>query len=495
MLSPYLLFLGLPVLFVLASFVRNQFFHPLSKHPGPFWARHTDLWRVYHLCTRRMPDTMIKVHEKYGPVVRVAPNELSFQSVEILEEVYKGGRRFIKSDMYEGFTTFHPNSFGTRDEDLHAKRRRQMAHSFSVASLAQMESIFNRHLNNLLNAIAAKGSEPFDLKNIVGFYAYDVMGELAFHTEFGSQDAQDPALLPPINEHIFLGCLFGLLPSLLPYSMKFANYVPLPWLQYLLKSRKSLRDRTSACVAREMAREKMSEKHSILTRLIRATDPETGERLSEMAVSSEAFAFLVAGAHTTSGTLTLLFYHLLHNKTATEKLTKEITECIPLQNTAGDSLPAYAGLEAQLPYATACIRENFRMTPVFTMPLPRKVCDPEGAVIDGVYVPPGTNVSMINQVIHHNPSVWGADHNIFRPERWLDPSKPLSPNDLAPFGAGHRACIGRNVATMSIVKVLTAVWRRFDLEVLDPAEELIVDSVGIGEKHGPLMVRAKVRAE
>ncbi|OAP60837.1 hypothetical protein AYL99_05839 [Fonsecaea erecta] len=496
MLPVYLLFLVLvPGALLLASFLRNQFFHPLSKFPGPFWAAHTDLWRVYHLWTRRMPDTMVQVHEKYGRVVRVAPNELSFQGVEILDQVYKGGRRFIKSNLYDGFTTFHPNSFGTRDEDLHAKRRRQMAHSFSVASLAQMESIFNRHLNNLISAIAAQGSKPFDLKNLIGYYAYDVMGELVFHTEFGSQEAQDPAKLPPINEHIFLGCLFGMLPSLLPYSMRLANHIPLPWLQNLLESRKALRDRTSACVAHEMAREKISDKHSILTRLIRAKDPETGERLSEVAVSSEAFAFLVAGSHTTSGTLTLLFYHLLHNKSVADNLTKEITACIPFKDTAGDSLPAYSGLESQLPYATACIRENFRISPVFTMPLPRTVCDPEGAVIEGTYVPPGTNVSMVNQVLHHNASVWGTDHNVFRPERWLDPAKPLSPNDLAPFGAGHRACIGRNVAMMSIVKVLTAVWRRYDLEVIDPAEELIVESVGIGEKQGPLMVRAKLRAE
>lgn len=102
---------------------------------------------------------------------------------------------------------------------------------------------------------------------------------------------------------------------------------------------------------------------------------------------------------------------------------------------------------------------------------------------------------MCNYVVHHDASVWGADHAIFRPERWLDSSKPLSANDLAPFGAGHRACIGRNVATMSVVKVLTAIWRRYELEAVDPDEQLVVESVGIGEKQGPLMVRARLRSQ
>jgi benzoate 4-monooxygenase len=103
---------------VVVSFIYGHLFHPLRKFPGPFWAAHTDLWRVYHLWTRRMPETLLQMHEKYGPVVRIAPNELSFQSVDILGDVYKGGRKFPKSDFYQGFTTFHPNTFGMLDEEV-----------------------------------------------------------------------------------------------------------------------------------------------------------------------------------------------------------------------------------------------------------------------------------------------------------------------------------------------------------------------------------------
>jgi benzoate 4-monooxygenase len=249
-----------------------------------------------------------------------------------------------------------------------------MAHSFSIASLTQMESIYNTHIKNLLDAIDAKGGEPFDLKTLLGFYAYDIMGELVFHSEFGTQKAQNPAQLPPINEHIFLSCMFGMLPSLLPYSMRIANYLPIPWLQHLLDGRKALKEKTSACLTREMSRQKSTEKHSILTRLINAKDPETGENLpevrlalstpptyirslmnSQVAVASEAFAFLVAGSHTSSGTMTLLFYHLLRNKAVAEKFAKEVDARITFAETAGDSLPAYTGLEVQLPYGMACM--------------------------------------------------------------------------------------------------------------------------------------------
>jgi hypothetical protein len=45
------------------------------------------------------------------------------------------------------------------------------------------------------------------------------------------------------------------------------------------------------------------------------------------------------------------------------------------------------GLEQQLPYSMACINENFRINPVFTMPLPRKVASPGGIEVDGHWVP------------------------------------------------------------------------------------------------------------
>jgi hypothetical protein len=49
---------------------------------------------------------------------------------------------------------------------------------------------------------------------------------------------------------------------------------------------------------------------------------------------------------------------------------------------------------------------------------------------------------------------------------------------------------------MSIVKVLVAVWRSYELELVDPTEKLEIESMGIAEKRGPLLVKAmrRVRA-
>jgi cytochrome P450 len=265
-----------------------------------------------------------------------------------------------------------------------------MAHGFSTASLTAMEPIFDRHIVNLrnkLNTNAERHSE-FDLKCVIAFYTYDVLGQLAFSADFDSQQRDDIALLPPINDHILLASLYGSLPSLLPYSMRLANYLPIPWLQVLIRNRAKIRDIVRDCVAKEMeAKDADGDRpKTLLSQLIAAKDPETGEKLTPVDVSSEAFGFLVAGSHTTSGTLTLLFYHLLHNQDVYRRLREETDQQLDFLREGSYS---FTGLENKLPFTMACVRENFRLTPVFTMPLARMVPRDSGMEIDGHVIPKG----------------------------------------------------------------------------------------------------------
>ncbi len=48
---------------------------------------------------------------------------------------------------------------------------------------------------------------------------------------------------------------------------------------------------------------------------------------------------------------------------------------------------------------------------------------------------------------------------------------------------------------ISIVEVLIALWKRHDFEAVDTDEKLVIESVGIGEKKGPLMVKATRRVQ
>lgn len=169
-----------------------------------------------------------------------------------------------------------------------------------------------------------------------------------------------------------------------------------------------------------------------------------------------------------------------------------------------------AGLEASLPYLGACIKENFRLNPVFTMPLWRRVPFSGGLSIGGVEVPPEvtpsaptklgiiltmiskTNVCISNYVLHHNPSIWGPEHNEFHPQRWLDDT--YSGRFLIPFSIGSRMCIGRNLAMTNILKTTTTLLNRFNFYPARSEKDVRVRSSGIGEMEGMFQCRVSVKS-
>lgn len=74
--------------YVVWKIVYNLFFHPLAKFPGPRLNAISDVPGIYILVKGRFALEVKKLHDKYGSVVRVSPNELSFNSVQAWEDIY-----------------------------------------------------------------------------------------------------------------------------------------------------------------------------------------------------------------------------------------------------------------------------------------------------------------------------------------------------------------------------------------------------------------------
>ncbi|KAL1860965.1 hypothetical protein Plec18167_003752 [Paecilomyces lecythidis] len=479
--------------------VYMRFFHPLAKYPGPLLASLTNVWRAYWVYKLSLHEKLVELHFQYGPVVRIGPNHLHFWDGDAIAPIYKGGRMMGKTEFYHAFTAFNPNLFGGTDENIHALRRRQLSNGFSQASIEKLQPLINRQMGILidkLNAFAKSGT-VFDLKDTISLYVLDILGEVAFSRPFNAQVRGEAEQIPAINDHILLACVIGELPFQ-DISKALARWSPVPWMRRLVQSRNRLKAICSECVRYKVTHP--SDRRDLLQSLVEAVDPETGSKLTEQEINSEAFAMLVAGSHSTSGTLTLLLWHLLHNRDILEKVKDEVS------GTLGPLPPdqiAYKiqGLEASLPYTMACVRENFRLNPVFTMPLWRRVHYPQGLQFGEFDIPRGTNVCISNYVLHHNPDIWGSDHTVFNPGRWLvddgDNAKILS-RFLIPFSIGHRMCIGRNLAMTNILKTVTTLLSQFEFEPVDLGEkdhkhEVRVQSSGIGEMRGPFLCRVFVQ--
>src|SRR5208282_5607350 len=66
----------------------SVFLHPLSKYPGPkLWALSMIPYGI-HLFRGGLPYAVSELHEKYGPVVRILPNELSYITEDAWNDIY-----------------------------------------------------------------------------------------------------------------------------------------------------------------------------------------------------------------------------------------------------------------------------------------------------------------------------------------------------------------------------------------------------------------------
>ena len=77
--------------------VYRIWFHPLARVPGPFVAKFTHMWQTVKSFQGTWYYDILAVHEKYGPVVRISPDEISFVDGDAMKRLYGHVKPCIKA--------------------------------------------------------------------------------------------------------------------------------------------------------------------------------------------------------------------------------------------------------------------------------------------------------------------------------------------------------------------------------------------------------------
>ena len=109
------------------------------------------------------------------------------------------------------------------------------------------------------------------------------------------------------------------------------------------------------------------------------------------------------------------------------------------------------------------INEVFRLWGPLTVGAPRVS---PGRIIGGDHIPAGVIVGNNPYATARDPKVYPKPHQ-FDPSRW-DNSTPDMRAMNRPFSTGPRNCIGRHLATITIVLTLTRLYQLYDI-VPDPS--------------------------
>ena len=488
---PFAFLISLLGLYTVSYVVYYRYLHPLSSYPGPLVCSLTNFHKLWSTWTDCVPEEMVRLHKLYGNVVRIGPNDLSFDEPQAIDGIYKRGWR--KGYFYTGFDQKNPGLFSERNEAKHAKRKRMFGANFSMTSIREYE-----HINDSRYAILrtqldrfSQTQEVFDLRKYITYTIVDILGSLAFSEPFGNQHAEDPKKIPRIQEVIWASCVAGSVPWLAPvFEWLKAHLPPSAEALEVIRGRQIIGRLASENITRRLKEE--DETPDILGKIIAAAEEGSGKKLSFQEIMTESITLIVGGTHTTGNTLHLLFANLSRHEEALRRCVEEIDRALP-PLAAHEACYKITGLEEKLDFVNTCILENFRKDSVATFNMPR-IVPSSGATIAGHFVPGGTQVSANTCALHHNPATWGQDHERFDPDRWYDEKRAKGlERFVIPFSVGKRSCVGQNLATANILKMVTTLLRCYEFEFVNKEEEMVVASHGDGYLRTPVMVKVKMR--
>jgi cytochrome P450 len=211
-------------------------------------------------------------------------------------------------------------------------------------------------------------------------------------------------------------------------------------------------DEIIATRRRRLARDPAGTPDDILTLLLNALDPDTGNSMTEIEVRSNILTFIAAGHETTANCLSWSLFLLTQSPEWRERVAAEAWRELggPIR-----------GLPDRLVMARAVIEEALRLYPPIAA-ISRVAKGPDE--LAGVSVRRGSMVVIAPYVLHRHRRLWNAPDD-FDPRRFLEPARAtIDRFAYLPFGAGLRTCIGSAFALQEATLALATIMKHFTLE-------------------------------
>jgi len=188
-------------------------------------------------------------------------------------------------------------------------------------------------------------------------------------------------------------------------------------------------------------------------RVLHAVDSEDSTtRMTDEQARDEAMVLFLAGHGTTAAGLTWFWYIMPKHPEIQQRVHDEVERVL-----RGTS-PSFADV-AKLPYLNSVIKETLRLYPPAIGIFAREA--KERIVLGGYDIPRGS-IGYAFSYVTHRDGRWFTEPERFDPERFLGDKETVSPFAYFPFGAGARACIGAQFASMEMSLVTACLLQRFE---------------------------------
>ncbi|KAK5685004.1 hypothetical protein LTS10_003079 [Elasticomyces elasticus] len=495
--------------------VYRLYLHPLANFPGPKLAAATK-WYEFYFDVLLSPGGQFwhelnRMHDKYGPIIRINPDELHIRDSSAYDLVYSGKRdKWYPAAQMAGQRV---STFATVEHDLHRKRRAPGNLLLGKRTVNDSIPMIRGQLVKLQQNFetAARTGEVLDLGLVMLAFTTDVAGKYLMNLTLGMQDDAMKARRWKDATHQ----LAGMTPLVkqFPWLAGPMDLIPIPVWRVIAPNVAALQELQAGVKAdarkflESVQRQEVNAKnivrdgrpatlfHSIWHN---AGSPE--ERGLER-MFDEGRNTILAGSETTARVIPRALYELVCAPEALSKLCKELDDA---ETKYGRSVFEMTLTEVErLPWLTGVVKESLRLAAVLTSRLPLMPHEP--LQYKEWTIPAMTPVSLSPYDVLRDAAIF-PEPEAFRPERWLYTTddgllKPRTDLErfLVIYGKGPRMCQGLNLANAEVYLSIAVIVARFDLELQDVVRERDIEYVSdcfLGEPSSasrPLRVTVRER--
>lgn len=444
-----------------------------------------------------------RMHEKYGPIIRINPYEIHVATPDFYEKLYAGpGNRRNKWKWFVDQFNIPESGFATADHDAHRIRRAAINPFFSKGAVRRLQPVIDERTDTLLaripefrvNKLPINMNHAFTaftngkifhisycvLLNSCLFIHLDVVHEYAFARSSHRVDHPDfdAAYIESLLSSAYMNVITKQFPWILPLIeslpesvMTFLEpnisaflalervghtayllWTELIWVQDLQQQVREMKSGT-----RDDSKD--ADHRTIFYEIMNSNIPD--KEKSFVRLWQDGLAIVNAGTFTTSWALCVAVFHLLNQPETLKNLKNEL-KALQCKTISEESTPTIdlASLE-KLPYLTGCVQECIRLSYGVSSRLQRIAPDETLIFNDGTKdwsIPPGTPISMTSVLVHHDESIFPSSRE-FLPERWIGHAH--LDRYLVSFSKGTRGCLGINLAYAELYTVLSRLFMAY----------------------------------
>lgn len=447
---------------------------------------------------------------KVHPVIRVAPNTLSYGDVRAIKDIYGHNTPCLKDPSYVLFSGSHFHLADVIDRADHGHKRKVLSSAYALKNLEEWEHKVADKMVRLIKHLDKCCTGPLpehqtspalpdvnvDFRAWVNFFTLDAISDIGLSESLGFLDRGHSRLMARRTdgtpyEADMRDCLYEMAhkQALLIWPYKwypFLNKVAdlIPFYGRMGTLHRKWEGIPLELAARRLCRYQRGEKLDDFFQALMEDKNSHPNNLEWGEIVAEVSIMLNAGSVTTAIAITNVVFQLLKNPECLHKVRAELDavlddEELDEQDNNLNDCDSSACYEdgvipydrvKHLPYLRACLDESLRLYPPTVHGLLRST-PPSGMTIVDDFIPGGVSVMMSPLTAHHNPLIF-PDADRYVPERWLgDSGKSLQPYFLA-FSAGARGCIGRNISYLEQTVALSTLLRRYEFALKSPDWEI-----------------------